>query len=230
MGDQHHIQEAYLKAFEDKTGKLWVYPKNGGNPLYRPAKQCTTEHDFQSDALELLQNQMIETPGMRALRETHQLSDVQHKSISLWMALHILRNEKSFRELFQSQDWEQRFKQELETERVFSGYYRFVFICELDGDINYWLTSDNPVIEFRIENQFVRCCSILPTKMILFSPRDDVPTHELGIKNLFNAIVWANADRYVFSHKNDVSIERLQRDATVFEIAPVLDNIQFESV
>jgi hypothetical protein len=229
MGHQHHIQEAYFKAFEDKKGKLWVYPKNGGKPLYRPAKQCTARN-FQSDALEFLQNQLIETPGIGALRRKGKLTEAQYASISLWMALHILRNEKSFRELFQSNNWEERFKPELEAERIFSGYYRFVFICELDGDIDYWLTSDNPVIEFRIENEFVRCCSISPTRMILFSPRDDVPTHELGIKNLFNAMVWANADQYIFSHNKHVSIEHLQQNATVFKIAPVLENIQLESV
>ena len=231
MGEQHRIQEAYLKGFEDGTGKLWVYPKNGGKPYYRPAGQCTTEENFQSNALEFLQNRLIETPGIRALRETGQLSEGQYHAISRWMALHILRNKKSLRELFQSgTDWERQFTQELEVERLFAGYYRFAFICELDGDNDYWLTSDNPVIEFAIGEDMVRCCSISPKRMILFSPVDDVPTHELGIKNFFNAMVWANSDQYVFSHKNNVSIKRLQDDAKIFEMAPRLESIQFKSV
>jgi hypothetical protein len=231
MGDQHHIQEAYLKEFEDGTGKLRVYPKEGGKPFRRSAGQCAAEERFQSEVLEFLQNRMIETPGIRALRETGQLSDSQFQSISLWMALHILRNQKAFRELFESSgDWEERFKQELEVERLFAGYYRFAFICELDGDNDYWLTSDNPVIEFAIGEDMVRCCSISPKRMILFSPIDDVPAHELGIKNFFNAMVWANSDRYVFSHKNNVSMKRLQDDAKIFEMAPRLESIQSKSV
>lgn len=39
--NQHHVQEAYLKSFEDDSDKLWVYPKHGGKPLHRSAKQRT---------------------------------------------------------------------------------------------------------------------------------------------------------------------------------------------
>jgi hypothetical protein len=229
VSQQHHVQEAYLKSFEDETGKLWAYRKNGGEPFRRPAGQCTAEENFQSDPLEFLQNRMIETPGIRALRETGRLTNSQYTSISMWTGLHILRNQKSLAELFRSRaDWEQRFNQELQTERMFSGYYRFVFICELTEDSNYWLTSDNPVIEFAIGEDLVRCCSISPKKMILFSPADDVPTHELGIKTLFNTMVWANAHEYVFSHKGNVSINRLREDAQGFEMVPILETIGFE--
>src|SRR5256885_719426 len=104
-------------------------------------------------------HRLIETPGIRALRETSQLSESQYHSISRWMALHILRNQKSFGALFGSADeWAKRINEELEIERLFSGYYQFVFVCELDGDRDYWLTSDNPVVEFTIGEHLVRCC------------------------------------------------------------------------
>jgi hypothetical protein len=229
MSQQHHVQEAYLKSFEDETGKLWVYPKNGGKPFRRSAGQCTAEENFQSDALEFLQNRMIETPGIRALRETGRVSDSQYASISMWMGLHILRNQKSLAQLFRSRaDWEQRFNQELQTERMFSGYYRFVFICELTEDSDYWLTSDNPVIELAIGEDLVRCCTISPKKMILFSPIDDLPTHEIGIKALFNAMVWANAHEHIFSHKGDVSIEKLKEHAKAFDMFPREEDMGFE--
>jgi len=229
VSQQHHVQEAYLKPFEDETGKLWVYRKDRGKTFRRSAGQCTAEENFQSDALEFLQNRMIETPGIRALRETGRLSDSQYDSISMWMGLHILRNRKSLAELFRSRaDWEQRCNQELQTERMFSGYYRFVFVCEFTEDGDYWLTSDNPVIELAIGEELVRCCSISPKKMILFSPIDALPTHELGIKELFNAMIWANAHEYLFCHRGDASIQTLQEHARKFDIFPVLETVSFE--
>jgi hypothetical protein len=228
MGQQHHVQEAYLKSFEDGTGRLWVYPKNGGKPFHRPAGQCAAEENFQSDAMEMLQSRLIETPGIRALRTTGVLSEGQRDSICMWMGLHILRNQKGLTELFRSRDdYEQRFKQELQAELLFSGYFRFAFVCELANDRDYWLTSDNPVTEFTVDEHLVRCCSASPKKMILFSPINDRPTHELGIKALFNAMVWANAHEHVFSHRGDVSIETLRGRAKAFDMVPVLENIGF---
>src|SRR5713101_364493 len=205
--NQHHVQEAYLKLFEDETGKLWVYPKNGGKPLHRPTKQCTVEENFQSDELELFENRFVETPGIKALCATGFLSESENNSISSWMALHILRNQK----LFESrEDYDTRFKPEFEKERVFSGYYRFVFTYWPADDSHFFLTSDNPVIEFTVGDHLVRCCSISPQKMILFSPINDRPTHELRIEDFFNAMVYANAVEEVFCHRGDVSLEKLK--------------------
>ena len=80
--NKHHVQEAYLKSFEDQSGKLWVYPKTGGKAFKRPAKYCTAEEDFQSDELESMQNRLVETPGIRALRATGFLSESTYDGIS----------------------------------------------------------------------------------------------------------------------------------------------------
>jgi hypothetical protein len=226
---QHYVQEAYLKSFEDEHGKLWVYPKNGGKPLHRPTKQCTAEENFQSDDLELFQNRLVETPGIKALRATGFLSELEYDSISSWMGLHILRNQKSRRELFKSRDdYDARFKEEFEKELLFSGYYTFVFTYRPADESHFWLTSDNPVIEFRIGDQLVRCCAISPQKMILFSPINDRPTHELRMEDFFNAMVWANALEYLFSHRGDVSIEKFKEHAKAFGMFPRQEDMGFE--
>jgi hypothetical protein len=227
--NQHHIQEAYLKSFEDEDGKLWVYPREGGKPLHRPTKRCTAEENFQSDELESFQNRLVETPGIKALRATGFLSESEYDSISLWMALHILRNQKSRFDLFESrEDFDTRFKEEFEKELLFSGYYRFVFTYRPADESHFWLTSDNPVIEFMVGDHFVRCCAISPQKMILFSPINDRPTHELRMEDFFNAMVWASAVEYLFSHGADVSMKRLKELAETFEMLPVKEDIGFE--
>jgi len=73
--NRHSIQEAYLKKFADKTGRIWVYRKSSGRPAPRPPSQCAAEEDFQSAALEFYQNRVIETPGIKALRIDGSLSD-----------------------------------------------------------------------------------------------------------------------------------------------------------
>ena len=224
--NQHHVQEAYLKSFGDPSGKLWVYPKRGGKPLRRTAKQCASREDFQSRELELLQNRLVETPGIRAMRANGSLSEQEYHALSAWMALHILRNARSRFELFDSRDdFDARFMDEFGKERLLSDYYRYVFTHPPTN--SFFVTSDNPVIEFAVEGQFVRCCAISPEKMMLFSPIDDQPFHELGIEDMFNALVWANAVEYVFSHRKGVSIQRLEQFAKRYKMEPVEQNTSF---
>lgn len=225
--NQHHVQEAYLKSFEDLSGRIWVYPKQGGKPLYRAAKHCAAKEDFQSEELEFLQNRLVETPGIKALRATGFLSEAEYNAISSWMALHVLRNPRSRFELFNSRDdYDDRFKDEFEKELLFSAYYRHVFTYR--PDTSFFLTSDNPVIEFAVEGEFVRCCSISPKKIILFSPINDRPTHQLPVEDMFNALLWANSVEYLFSHRADASTKRLKEIAETHDMVPIEQDVSFE--
>jgi hypothetical protein len=42
-------------------------------------------------------------------------------------------------------------------------------------------------------------------------------------------MVWANAHEYIYSHRNDVSIERLKELAETFEMSPVAEDVGFMS-
>ncbi len=132
--NQHGVQEAYLKksAVPDPDGRIWVYSKRGGRPVPRPPKQCAAEADFQSDELEFYQQQVIETPGIRALRLSGALSDEEFEQISMWMGLHIIRTKQAREQLFRSAaDYERRFMDEFRKEQQFAPYYRYAYTCDI---------------------------------------------------------------------------------------------------
>jgi hypothetical protein len=130
--NQHSIQKAYLKTFTDQSGRVWVYAKAGGRPVPKSPVQCAAEGDFQSPALEFYQNQVIETPGIKALRVNGLLAEEEFEQMSMWMALHIIRPEKAREELFESSaDYESCFREELRKERLFADYYRYAYTHEV---------------------------------------------------------------------------------------------------
>lgn len=145
------------------------------------------------------------------------------------MGLHILRNLRSCTGLFESpDDFNARLESELKKERLFSGYFRFVFTYDVTDQSLFLLTCDSPVIEFSVGDLFIRCCSISPQRMILFSPIDDKPTHELHTEDFFNAMVWGSAIEYVYSHRGDVPIKRFKDFADTYGMHPGEQNIGFE--
>jgi len=93
--NQHSIQKAYLKTFADQSGRVWVYAKAGGRAVPKSPVQCAAEEDFQSPALEFYQNQVIEIPGIKALRVNGSLSPEEFEQMSMWAALHIIRTQKA---------------------------------------------------------------------------------------------------------------------------------------
>src|SRR5947208_92827 len=98
--EQHNYHKARLKAFEDKRlNEVWVYPKDGSKPFHKSASQCTAEKDFQAIALENFQRK-IESDASRAFRAKSPWSQKQHDDITAWLALHVLRNPKTRREIF----------------------------------------------------------------------------------------------------------------------------------
>lgn len=225
--NQHSIQKAYLKSFANGSGRLWVYPKMGGRPFPKPPGECTADEDFQSPGLEIYQNKIIETPGIKALRAAESLTASEYEQISLWMGLHIIRNPKARRELFSSaQDYEQRFHAELEKQRLFADYDRNVYphICDSP---RFLITSDNPVIEFEYEGFFVRCCLLSPRKLIVFSFHDRKLDHEVGLEEFVNAMVWGAAGDFIYSHRADVQIEHFKGIAEAYGLEAVIEDLTF---
>jgi hypothetical protein len=225
--NQHSAQKAYLKSFEDKSGRLWVYSKSGGKPFPKPAGECAAEEDFQSKDLEFYQQRMIETPGIKALRAEGSLTDLEYEQASLWMALHIIRNAKARRELFKSaEEYEQRFPLELEKERLFANYYTNVYTHVCD-DPKFLITSDNPVIEFQCDDFFMRCCPLFPRKVILFSPHSGKLDHEAGLEEFINAMVWGATEECIYSHRKDLAVERLQAFTQAYGLDVLVEDISF---
>ncbi len=226
--NQHSIQEAYLKKFAHKNGRVWVYRKSGGRPAPRPTSQCAAEEDFQSAALEFYQNRVIETLGIKALRIDGSLSDEEFEQMSMWMALHIIRAEKAREQLFESAaDYEQRFHHEFLKEQLFTAYYRHAYTHAI-SEPNFAVTSDDPVIEFTCEDFFIRACALSPQKLIFFSPQEGKLEHELPLHDFFNAMMWSSPGEQLYSHRPDLRVDDLKQFSRAYDLRGVIEDIQFE--
>ena len=226
--NQHTIQKAYLRTFAAPSGRVWVYLKSGGRPVPKSPAECAAEEDFQSPELEFYQQQVIETPGIRALRLDGSLSAEEFERISLWMGLHVIRTKKAREQLFESAvDYEQRFRDELRKEQLFSAYYRYAYIHVVAAP-NFVITSDDPVVEFSCADFFIRACALSPQKLIFFLPVDGKFEHELPMHDFFNALMWASLGDHIYSHRADLDVDQLNDFTRKFDIRSVIEDLQFE--
>ena len=226
--NQHSIQEAYLKKFAAPGGRIWVYSKRGGKPVPKPPGQCAAEEDFQSEPLEFYQQQVIESPGIKALRANGELSDEEFEQMSMWMGLHIIRTKSAREQLFQSAaDYESRFHDELRKEQLFSGYYRYAYAHAV-AEPNFVISSDDPVIEFSCEHFFIRACAVTPQKLIFFSPLPGKFEHELPMHDFFNAMMWGSPGDCLYSHRADLRVDDLREFARAYDLRAVIEDVQFE--
>jgi len=228
--NQHSVQEAYLKKFAAPGGRIWVYSKEGGEPVPKPPRQCTSEEDFQSAQLEFYQQQVVESPGIKSLRVNGALSDDEFEQMSIWMGLHIIRTRKAREQLFESAaDYERRFHDELRNEQLFSAYYRYAYTHGVAAP-NFVVTSDDPVIEFTVPGAIVRACALSPEKLIFFSPNPGKLEHELPLHDLFNAMMWGSPGDYLYSHRRDLRINDLRDSAREYDLRAVIEDMQFRIV
>lgn len=232
--NQHNIQEAYFKLFRDtKTGKVWVYPKDRQRKFARSTNWCTAENDFQSESLELNQNRVVETPGIQALRRlltpSARLSEPEYRLISQWTALHLIRNPK-MRNVFaqDGKDFEREFPDEFEKELLFSeSYYKFAHVYVCSG-ADFFITSDNPVVEVSCSEHFVRFLVLSPQKLVQFSSRNGRLSHEEEcMEDFVNAMIWAGAHKYVFSHCGDLDIDKYEKTTNRWGMIPRLEEQKF---
>ena len=228
MMNQHSVQKAYLKGFADKSGRVWKYAKIGGRPVPKSPAECAAEEDFQSTALEFYQHQVIETPGIKALRVDGSLSLEEFEQMSIWMGLHIIRTQKSREQLFQSAaEYERRFHDELRKEQLFSAHFRYAYIHTVI-EPNFVVTSDDPVIEFVCAGFLMRGCALSPRKLIFFSPLEGKFEHELAMHDFFNAMMWGSPGDYLYSHRADLRVDDLREFAHAYDLRAVIEDVQFE--
>lgn len=226
--NQHSVQKAYLRGFAAKSGRVWKYAKTGGRPIPKSPGECAAEEDFQSRALEFYQQQVIETPGIKALRVDGSLSEKEFEQMSVWMNLHIIRTQKVREQLFESaDDYERRFHDELRKEQLFSAYFRFAYTHEVI-EPNFVVTSDDPVIEFTWADFLMRACALSPQKLIFFSPLKGKFEHELSMHDFFNAMMWGSPGDYLYSHRADLRVDDLRVFARAYDLRAVIEDVQFE--
>lgn len=228
--NQHSVQEAYLKSFRDPLiGKVWVYPKDGQPKFSKPTNWCTAEDDFQSELLEREQNELVESPAIKALRSVvseRPLSDPEYQSILEWTVLHLIRNQKMRGTLVKpGENYENQFPSEFKKELLHSfTYYKFARVYTCTG-ADYFVTSDNPISECCFSGDYVRFLVLTPQKLIQLSPRDEPLVHEQESFEMFvNALIWADADRYLFSHRDDVDVSKYKSVAEKWGMEPRLEN------
>jgi hypothetical protein len=221
--DQHNYQKARLKLFEDKKiNEVWLYPKNGDRPFHLPASKITVETDFQRPNLESFQGK-VETRAAPAFLKVGKWDKEDYAAITEWVVLHLIRNRKSRREFFSSpEDYNDRFIPEFYNELAISRHrYPNVDVHE-SKDGHFLVTSDHPVVELQVpgESDYVRCFAKSPDFLILYSARKKPPQFEIPVEDYFNAMVYALADQFVFSHRNDANIQTLKKIANEFQMWP----------
>ena len=228
----HSIQQAYFKPFvtDAKTGKLWVYPKNGDRKFLKPSSWCTAEDAFQPRVLEHEQNAIVEAPGIIALRKLSSpsvLSAEEYHRISQWAALHTIRNKKMRRELGEA--YQEQFRDEFEKELLFTKAQYPVAYTYRATKQRFFITSDNPVVEVKIPNgPQLRLLVITPRMLAVFAPCVGKFTpDDHSVEDYVNSVVWAFSFEYVYSHKSDVDIERFKQVAVEYKMIPVFESQQF---
>jgi hypothetical protein len=156
-----------------------------------------------------------------------------HDDVTAWLALHVLRNPKTRRELFGSrEEWNTCFVEEYDKERVFSGYFNCVRHMQCAKN-QFLITSDFPVVELWADlpngdNHLVRCFAKSPDTLVLLwgNPMPE-PKFPIPVEDYFNAMVWATADNFVYSHRSDVPMQKLKEIAQNFDMSPVHEVIGF---
>lgn len=225
--NQHHIQEAYLKIFCE-NGRLWAYDKKSKVASLKPASQCTVEDNFQSKFLEVLQNDTIESPGVKSLRKLldgKTISATEYEMVRYWTALHTIRNKK-YREIV-GEKYETDFNKLIEIEKIVSEYFRYCYIYKSNDD-KHFITSDNPVVEFTVGNEIARILTLSPDRLLLFSPIDDTISHnEVEFTELINSMLWANSFNQVFSNKKELPIIKYENNIKRFNLNAMFETTQF---
>jgi hypothetical protein len=214
---QHSVQEAYLKKFEDKC-RIWAHEAIDVKPRHIPAKKCTMEIDFQNYELESLQNNNIEKPAIDVIRSLYlggQLNESQAMKLFAWTELHLIRNQN-----FRSKpeiNYADEYYSLLEVEQKFTNYYNCIstYNCE-EGE--FFITSDNPVLELCFSGVIVRLFVISPKTLVMMSPRNGFPETEISFTEMVNSTIYANKYKYVFSDKQELPLDLFEKNANRFKL------------
>lgn len=225
--NQHSFQKAYYDSFCDVGGQVWVFPKGGGLPFRKPTTWCTAETNFQSAALEKAQADVIESPGIKALRNLSagKQSDSEFDATLQWIALHLIRGQKMRDVVAKSgDDYEQRFPKEFESELLYlkTRYSTaYTYTC---GGAGFFVTSDNPIVEVGNPPERLLLFALSPQKFVRLSSEPGELTIEgTGFEDFANAMTCSTASKYIYSHRKDVDTDKYRRIAQKHAMLPQLE-------
>lgn len=232
--EQHQIQKAYLKLFAENN-YLCVYDKNSGlQKQPKTTNSRTTEVNFQSAEKEKFQNEVIENPGIRALRKLllgkDELNERDKKSILSWVSLHSLRSAKRRKPLFPTkEEYESRFDDTLKIEQYFFNKMVTLEIKVCSGD-DYFITSDNPVKEVEIEGKYYALIPLSPKEvMVLTNQEEKYPTHnEISFPEMANAMQVGGCYQECYSNRKDLPFDALKIICIKYNLIPELENMPFK--
>jgi len=227
--NQHHIQKAYLKNFEHK-GKIFVFNKSIQKFHLKPAKECTAETNFQSEYLEKFQNLEIEDQGIRKLRKIvsdSSLNEEEINQIMYWTALHAIRN-KNFR-MNSGLSYELAFQNLFNTEKLFSNYFRTIFRYSCINKKEFFITSDNPIIDYKVGEHIFRILTLTPKTALLFSPIDKRPTHiDLSFPDIVNSMLFSSCYKEIYSDRNTLDIDSCKKHKELYNLDYNWEEIRFK--
>lgn len=224
--NQHTVQNAYLKHFEDR-GKIWVFNKDTGEKFHKPTKECTTECDFQTDSLEGWQGSKIERVGIEKLRKLtngNSLKEIDADSIIIWTSLHCIRS-KSFRDNLKKKidfNYIEKFDELFEEDiRFATNMFHHISVYDIPSD-EFLITSDNPVLEFHCGENYVRVVSWTPNKAIVLSHLDilGITHEELPFSEMINTMLYSGCYKEMYSNKKELPLEKYREYARKFNCSP----------
>jgi hypothetical protein len=223
--NQHSIQEAYLKKFCAK-GKLWSHNVKTKLAVMKTAKCCTTQVDFQPDIFEKMQNNTIESPGIKALNKVIGNMNITQDEFTLiryWSALHCIRNQY-FRSI-PNVDYKVNYEKLMDIEMKFSYNFRYMYkhFCSKD---EFLITSDNPVIELVVADTIVRVFSLSPKEALIMTPEIKEISHDsLNMTDTINTMIWMTAYNNVFSDRKELPYDDYVKNCNGWSYT--LDEIKF---
>jgi hypothetical protein len=229
---QHHIQKAYLKPFSS-SNLVYVYEKNStSKPYKKPIKSITTEEDFQSLGKEREQNRLIERPGALALRKlfdkNDNLNDEDVNVLLNWLALHLIRNQSRKELLFSStKEYEQGLYIAVESELKWLSKFSIIDIYSV-GIGEYFITSDNPIVEVCVKNKIFFAMPLSPSKAVLLTSDGERPIHEeLSFPDSLNLMMYASCHKQIYSNRNDLPIQKFEDLAKKWNMIPIAQEMLF---
>ncbi len=187
-----------------------------------PTAQCTAEIDFQSAFLEKAQANFIESDGIKALRNLSagKHSESEYNFTLQWIALHLIRNQKTRNELLTgSENYEERFPEEFEKEVLYlKSRYSVAYSFKTS---NFFITSDNPIMEVCCLEQRLLFFAFSPQLFFRLSSEQGELSHGTeSFEDFANAMTWSAAHKFVFSSRGDLEIEKYKAIADRREMIP----------
>ncbi|MBP9022609.1 MAG: hypothetical protein KBH06_05340 [Spirochaetes bacterium] len=229
--EQHHIQSAYLKRFEN-NGKLFVYDSKTCECKKQPRRFCTVETDFQLEFHEQLQNEEIEKPGIEIIRKLERNCSLNEKDLNVlysWVALHLVRNQKRKNLIFNSKDeYNELIIARLTEDLIYLTKFPCVSIYTCSKN-EFFVTSDNPILEVCFENDPAFLLPISPDKLLVFNCRKDIVYHqEIRFDEIINSMILASSYKHIYSDRPIDAFDKWNENIIKFNLKPKEEEIKFK--